>query len=200
METCIELEENRKWQRLLLKPKYFEIFNSDTKRILKEKSKVLRLVVEKMPFLRDIQIYRTDFVDCRKDTLRAYKLTEAHKQIYNELSELEEENLSDSQKQTFCNQLEELVKKLDEKYTELIRITRPEVRTQEFVNFSDYRSYNQDRIKQYRLSKDCGNQISLVLTTSVVDEDPNETVIDTENGVTKNAQENVEVSSRHSST
>ena len=79
----------------------------------------MRWVVEKVRFLRDIEICRTEFVDCRKDTLRAYKLLEAHKQIYNELSKLEKklkaENLSDSEKQTLCNQMEELVEKLAEK-------------------------------------------------------------------------------------
>ena len=55
LETYDDLEENRKQQRLLLKPKYFEIFDSDTKRILEEKSKVLRWVVEEVPFLRDIE-------------------------------------------------------------------------------------------------------------------------------------------------
>ena len=37
-------------------------------------------------------------------------------------------------------------------------------------------------------------------TTSAGDKDPNETVIDTGNGVTENVEENVEVSSRHSGT
>ena len=45
-EIYDELEENRHKQRLLLKPKYFEFFDSDTKRILEEKSKVLRWSVE----------------------------------------------------------------------------------------------------------------------------------------------------------
>ena len=44
-ETYDELEENRQQQRLLSEPKSFEIFDSDTKRILEEKSKVLRWVV-----------------------------------------------------------------------------------------------------------------------------------------------------------
>ena len=38
-ETYDELEENRKQQRLLLKRKYFEIFDSNTKRILEKKVK-----------------------------------------------------------------------------------------------------------------------------------------------------------------
>ena len=65
----------------------------------------MRWVVEKVPFLREIKIYRTEIVNCRKDTLRAYKLAEARKRIYNELSMLEEDNISDSEKQTLCNQL-----------------------------------------------------------------------------------------------
>ena len=71
---------------------------------------------------------------------------------------------------------------------------------QGFANFSNARSYYRHLIKQYRLSKDCGNQTSLVSTTSAVDKDLNETVIDTGNGALENAEENVEVSSRHSAT
>ena len=109
------------------------------------------------------------------------------------------ETLNDSKKQALCNQMEVLVEKLDEKNTELIRITRPEVRTQEFVIFSDFRSHYQDLIKLYRHSKDCRNQTSLVLSTSAVDKElKKKTVNDTGNGAIENAEENVEVSSRHS--
>ena len=69
----------------------------------------------------------------------------------------------------------------------------------EFAGFINARSHYQDLIKQYRLSKDCGNQTSLVSTTSAGDKDPNdETVIDTGNGAIENAEENNEVSSKHS--
>ena len=67
-ETYDELEENRKQQRLLSKSKYFEILDSDTKRTLEEKSKVLRWVVEKEPCLRDNESLLTEVFDCRKDT------------------------------------------------------------------------------------------------------------------------------------
>ena len=36
-ETYDNLEDNRQQQRLLLKPKYFESFDNDTKRMLEEK-------------------------------------------------------------------------------------------------------------------------------------------------------------------
>ena len=71
---------------------------------------------------------------------------------------------------------------------------------QGFANFSNARSYYRDLIKMYRLSKDCGYQTSSVSSTSVVDKDPNETVIHTGNGALENAEENLEVSSRHSAT
>ena len=105
---------------------------------------------------------------------------------------LKSENLSDSQKQTLCNKMEEQVEKLD--------VTRPEVRTGEFVDFSDIRSHYRDLIKLYRHSKDCGNQTSLVSSTSAGDKDSNETVNDTGNGAIENAEGKVEVSSRHSDT
>ena len=50
-ETYDNLEANKKRQRLLLKPKYLEAFDNDTKRMLEEKSKVLERVVDKVPFL-----------------------------------------------------------------------------------------------------------------------------------------------------
>ena len=53
-----------------------------------QKSKVLRWVVEKVPFLRDIELFRTEIVDCRKDTIGAYKIAEATKPNYNEQSKL----------------------------------------------------------------------------------------------------------------
>ena len=45
-ETYDELKETRQQQSIILKSKYFENFDSDTKRLLEEKSKVLRWVVE----------------------------------------------------------------------------------------------------------------------------------------------------------
>ena len=69
-ETYDNLEDNR---QQLLKPKYCESFDNDTKRMLEEKSKVLRWVIDKVPDLRDIEECRALVVDYRKDTLRVYK-------------------------------------------------------------------------------------------------------------------------------
>ena len=204
-ETYDNLEDNRQQQRLLLKPKYFESFDNDTKRMLEEKRKVLRWVVDKVPDLRGIEDCRAIVVDYRKDTLREYKLLGDYVPIANELLELEEklkaENLSESKKQILCDQAERLLEKLDDICAEALRIAKTEACHHGFTNFSNARSYYQDLIKQYRLSKDCGNQTSLVSTTSTVDKDPNnETVIDTGNGAIENAEENAEVSSKHSAT
>ena len=152
LEIYDELEENRQQQRLILKPKYFENFDNDIKRILEGKSKVLRWAVEKVPFLRDLERFRTELVEYRKDTLQAFKLVDAIKPNYSELSKLEEnlksENLSDSKKQTLCNKMEEQVEKLDEICTEWIQITRPVVRAGEFADFSDIRSHYRDQALQ----------------------------------------------------
>ena len=203
-ETYDNLEDNRQQQRLLLKPKYFESFDNDTKRMLEEKSKVLRCVVDKVPDLRDIEECCAVVVYYRKDTLRVYKLFVDYVPTDNELLKLEKklkaENLSDSEKQILCDQAERLLEKLDEIFAENLQILKTEACPQGFANFSNDRSYYRDLIKQYRLSKDCGNQTSLVSSTSAGDKDPNETVIDTRNGTLENAEENVEVSSRHSAT
>ena len=204
-EIYDNLEDNRQQQRLLLKPKNFESFDNDTKRMLEEKRKVLRWVVDKVPDLRGIEDCRAIVVDYRKDTLREYKLLGDYVPIANELLELEEklkaENLSESEKQILCDQAERLLEKLDEICAEAFRIAKTEACHHGFTNFSNARSYYQDLIKQYRLSKDCGNQTSLVSTTSTGDKDPNdETVIDTGNGAIENAEENAEVSSKLSAT
>ena len=166
--------------------------------------KVLRWVVDKVPDLRDIEDCRAVVVDYRKDTLRWYSMLEYSVLIESNLVELEKklkwENLSDSEKQILCDQAERFLKKLDEIYAEAVRILKTENCPHGFANFSNVRSHYQDLIKQYRLSKDCGNQTSLVTTTSTGDKDPNdETVIDTGTGAIENA-ENAEVSSKYSAT
>ena len=65
-KTYDELEENRKQQRLLLKPKYFEDSDSDTKRTLEEKNKVLRRVVEKCTFSETLKVCAQKFLTVRK--------------------------------------------------------------------------------------------------------------------------------------
>ena len=203
--TYDDLEDNRQQQRLLLKPKYSENFDNDTKRMLEEKKKVLRWVVDKIPDLQDIEDCRAVVVDYRKYTLRWYKLWKDANLIEHELGELEKklksENLSNSERQILCDQMERLLEKLDEIYAEALRILNTEGCPDGFANFSKTRSQYQDLINQYRFSKDCGNQTSLVSTTSAGDKDPNdETVIDTGNGAIENSEENAEVSSKSSAT
>ena len=72
-ETYDNLEDNQQQQRLLLKPKVFESFDNETKRMLDEKSKDLRWVVDKVPDLQDIEDCRAVVVYYRKDTLREHK-------------------------------------------------------------------------------------------------------------------------------
>ena len=114
---------------------------------------------------------------------------------------LKSENLGDSEKQLLCDQAERILEKRDQICAKAIRILKTESCPHGFANFSKARSHYQDLVKQYRLSKDCGNQTSLVSTTPTGDKDPNdETVIDTGNGAIENAEENAEVSSKHSAT
>ena len=204
-ETYDNLEDNRQQQRLLLKPKYFESFDNDTKRIIEEKSKVLRFVVDKIPDLQDTEDCRAVVVDYRKYTMRWYNILVDSVPIEIELAELEKklksENLRDSEKQILCNQAERLLEKRYAICAEAIRVMKTKSCPHGFANFSKTRSHYQNLIKQYRLSKDCGNQTSLVSTTSTGDKDPNdEIVIDTGNGAIENAEENEEVSSKHSAT
>ena len=72
-ETCESLEDNKKKQTLPLKAKYLEAFDNDIKRMLQEKSKVLRWVVDKVLFLRAIESFRTECVGYWKDIFRAYE-------------------------------------------------------------------------------------------------------------------------------
>ena len=123
-ETYDNLEDNRQQQRLLIKPKYLESFDNGTKRMLEEKSKVLRWVVDKVPDLRDIEDFRAVVVDYRKNALRWYKLLEDSVPIENKLLELEKKlkskNLCDSEKQILCDQAERFLEKLDEIYAEAL--------------------------------------------------------------------------------
>ena len=124
--------------------------------------------------------------------------------IFSELTNLENKLRtkisSDSEKQALCNQVERLVEKLDEIYAESIQKIKQEYRSRELVDINSVRSHYRDLIKQYRLSKDCGNQTSFLSSTSAVDINPNETVIDARNGTIENTEGNVEISSRHSAT
>ena len=203
-ETYDNLEDNRQLQRLLLKPKHFENFDNETKRMLEEKSKVLQWVVDKVPDLRHIGDCRAVVVDYRKDALRVYKLLEDSVPIENEFlklgKKLKAENLSDSEKEILCNQAERLLEKLEAIFAVFLQIMKTEACLHGLANFINARSYYRDLIKQYRLSKDCGIQTSLLSSTLAVDKDPNETVNYTRNGALENADENVEVSSRHSAT
>ena len=123
-----------------------------------------------------------------------YELLELEKKLKAEI-------LGESEKQIMCGQAERLLERLDKIFPECLRILKTEARHHGFTNFSNARSHYQDLIKQYRLSKDCGNQTSFVSSTSAGDKDPNdETVIDTRNGAIENAEENAEVSSNHSAT
>ena len=127
-ETYDNLEDNRQQQSLLLKPKHFESFDNETKRMLEEKSKVLPWVVDKIPDLQDIEDCCAVVVDYRKDTLRWYNILEDSVPIENELVEFEKklksENLSDSEKQILCDQAERLLEKRDEICAEVIRILK----------------------------------------------------------------------------
>ena len=150
-ETYENLEANRKQQSLLLKPNYLEAFGNDTKRMLVKKSKVLRWVVDKVLFLRDIEMFRTDFSGNCEDTFQAYKTVKAAHSIFSKLTGLENklktEISRDSEKQTLCNQVERLVEKLDEIYAESIQKIKQEYRCRELGDFSNIRSHYRDPIK-----------------------------------------------------
>ena len=77
---------------------------------------------------------------------------------------------------------------------------KSEFATGYLTNLSKHKIFYQNLLKQYQQTAESGNQTLLVSSTSAADKKPNETVIDTGNGVLENAEENVEVSSRHSAT
>ena len=147
--------------------------------MLEEKSKFLRWVADKVSDLRDIEECRSIVVDYRRDILRGYKILEDSVPIKDGLlkheKKLNAENLSDSEKQILCNQAEGL-EKLDENCAESLRTMKTEDCSQAFANFSNGRSYYRNLIKQYGQNKHCGNQTSLVASTSSKN-DPNQTVV-----------------------
>ena len=78
--------------------------------MLEEKSNILRWLVCKVPSLRDSKVFRSEVVDCPKDTLRAYKLVEAEYPVLNELLILEKKS-----------------QKLDEVYAEWVQIKNQKI-------------------------------------------------------------------------
>ena len=171
--------------------------------MLEEKSKVLRWVVDKVPDLRDIEDCRAVVVDYRKYTLRGYKLLDDSVSIENELFKLERKwktkNLSDSEKEILCNQAERLLEKLDEICAESFQIMKTEACPQGFANFKKTRSYYRNLIKQHGHNKDCGNQTSLVASTSSKN-DANQTVVVNNKDASNPTGEVVEISSQRSAT
>ena len=81
-----------------------------------------------------------------------------------------------------------------------MQIIKPEDCTQGFVDPNDRRSYYRDLIKQYGHSEDCGNQTPSVSSTAAVDRNPNKTIFDTRIEAIENAEEEIDVLSRHSDT
>ena len=76
-----ETYDNLEAAKVTIKTKYSEAFDNDTKRMLEEKSKDLRRVVDEVPFLRDIKGFRKNFVADCADTFWAYKTVKSVHQI-----------------------------------------------------------------------------------------------------------------------
>ena len=171
--------------------------------MLEEKSKVLRWVVDKVPDIRDIEDCRAVVVDYRKHTLRGYKPLEDSVPIENDLLKLEKklkaEKFSDSEKQILCNQAKRLLEKLEKICAESSQIKKTEACPQGFANFSNDRSYYRTLIKQYGYKKDCGNQTSLVESTSGKN-DANQTAVVNDTDASNPTREIVEITSQRSST
>ena len=199
-----QLRRQQKAAKVTIEAKVFRSFRQWHQAYVRRKEQCFEIGSWQSTISPRHEMFRIDFSGYCEDTFRAYKTVKVAQPISSELTNLENrlksEISSDSEKATLCNQMERLVEKLDEIYAESIQKIKQEYRSPELADFSNIRSHYRDLIKQYRLSKDCGNQTSLVSSTSAVDKDPNETVIDTGNGALENAKENVEVSSRHSAT
>ena len=58
-ETYDNFEDNKQQQRLLLKAIFSEAIDDDIKRMLEEKSNVMRWVVDKVPVIRNNESFRT---------------------------------------------------------------------------------------------------------------------------------------------
>ena len=99
-----------------------------------------------------------------------------------------------------CNQLENLLGKLDKIYAKCLIKIKPEGFTEGFVDLSDSRSYHRDLIKQYRHSKNFCKQTSRVAFTSSGKNDSNRKVIDNDKDASNAKGETVEVSSQKPAT
>ena len=122
--------------------------------MLEEKSKILRWVVDKVPFLGDIESFCTEFVGYFEDIFLEYKTVEADNPIPNEQSSLEKklktENSSDSEKQRAIKTLEQTTGFTGERYEVGLLWREDEVRLTN--NF--YSAMGQLKSLEQRLQKD----------------------------------------------
>ena len=114
---------------------------------------------------------------------------------------MDSKNLDDSRKQALRSKLEQLVIKLDSSHAAVIQLVKSKFATDWLTTLSNNKNYFQDLLKQYQQTAESGSQTSLVSSTSAADKDLKETVTDTGNGATENAEESLfQVSSRQSAT
>ena len=157
-----------------------------------------------MPFLQDVESLRTEVFDCRKDILRLYTMLKKGESFYREAAKLGEElgseNLDDYRNQGLHSKLEPLLTKLHSSHAAIIQIVKSKFAKDWLTTLSNKKNYFEDLLKQHQQTAESENQTSLVSSTSATDNNPNATVFDAGNGAIENADENVEVSSRHSAT
>ena len=103
-------------------------------------------------------------------------------------------------KEILCIKMEQILQKLDTRKSEIIKNFNPNVGVEGFTLVSEDRNSYRFFLKQYRQTAKNGNRTSLMSSTSVCGDDPNETVIDIGNGATENLKKNVEVFSKYSAT
>ena len=131
-------------------------------------------------------------------------MSEKCEKFYREAIKLEEELGSEkednSRKHAMCSKLEQLVTQLNSIHAALIQTVKANFATGCSTTLSEHAKNHHGMLRQYQQTAESGNQTLLVSSTSAVDKDPKETVIDTGMGKIEIAVENIEVSSRQSAT
>ena len=109
-------------------------------------------------------------------TLRLYKMLDMR--FYCDARKLEEELRTENSwlpKQSFFDQLQQLLAKLASNHAELIQTVNSNVATDRLTDLSKEENNHRDLPKQNKQTTDSGNQRELVLSTSEGDTDLNET-------------------------
>ena len=175
-ETYDDLKKRRQQQRQLLKPKYLDSLDNDTKRILEEKSFAMGSWKNALSRRHWKFPQRSPRLSERHHATLHNVTSQECESFYRDAAKLEEqlgsEHFTDSRKQALCSKLEQSVTKLDSSHAAIIQIVKSDLATDWLKSLTGSKDYHRGLLKQYQQTDESGNQTSLVPSTSAGDKKP----------------------------